>query len=174
MLSCIVAVGPNNEIGANNDLIYKSKEDMDLFVKYTTGKKVIMGYKTWKSLRKPVLPNRENLVVLKDHRLIPDDLNKAMAEHPNLKISYEGFFLDLLPLYKRQRDEFVIMGGGRLYELTKEHWDIIYITRFKEEPEVEADVFFSGYNAEDFLTVKYTSNPIFEFTILVRTRRSVK
>lgn len=174
MLSCIVAVGPNNEIGANNDLIYKSKEDMGLFVKYTTGKKVIMGYKTWKSLRKPVLPNRENLVVLKDHRLIPDDLNKAMTEHPNLKMSYEGIFLDLLPLYKKQRDEFVIMGGGRLYELTKNDWDVIYITKFKDSPEVKANVFFPGYNTEDFLTVKYASNPVFEFTILVRTRRPVK
>ena len=170
MLSCIVAVGPNNEIGANNDLIYTSKEDMQIFKTHTVGKKVIMGYNTWKSLRKPVLPHRENLVVLQDHRIIPEDLNKAMEENPALRFSYENAFKSLLPLYMESRDEFVIMGGGRLYNMTKDYWDKIYITRFKNEPEIEANVFFPGYNQEHYLTIKYYSNETFEFNELVRRR----
>lgn len=167
MLSCIAAIGPNKEIGFNNDLIYSSEKDMKLFRKYTEGKTVLMGYKTWLSLPGPYLPNRTNVVVLKDNRPMPSDLSKAMKEHPQIRFLYESFLLSSMDMYKNSRKEYVIMGGGRLYEITSGRWNKIYLTEFKEPPK-DADTFFPDFDHREYITIKYEGNEEFDFSILAK------
>ena len=62
MFSLIVAVGKNNEIGKNNQLLWHIPEDLKNFKKITTGKTVIMGRNTYKSIGR-ALPNRTNIVL---------------------------------------------------------------------------------------------------------------
>ena len=50
MFSLIVAVGENNEIGKNNQLLWHIPEDLKNFKKITMGKTVIMGKNTYKSI----------------------------------------------------------------------------------------------------------------------------
>ena len=57
MFSLIVAIGKNNEIGKNNQLLWHIPEDLKNFKKITTGKTVIMGKNTYESIGNP-LPNR--------------------------------------------------------------------------------------------------------------------
>lgn len=52
MLSLIVAVAKNNVIGRDNDLIWHLPDDLKRFKSLTTGKTIIMGRKTFDSLRK--------------------------------------------------------------------------------------------------------------------------
>ena len=52
MLSIIVAVANNNVIGKDNKLIWHLPEDLKRFKKLTTGHNIIMGRKTFESLRK--------------------------------------------------------------------------------------------------------------------------
>lgn len=52
MLSLIVAVSKNNVIGKDNALIWHLPDDLKHFKKLTTGKTIIMGRKTFDSLRK--------------------------------------------------------------------------------------------------------------------------
>ena len=51
-VSMIAAIGKNNELGKNNDLIWHFKEDMKFFRETTSGSTVIMGRKTFESLPK--------------------------------------------------------------------------------------------------------------------------
>lgn len=147
MLSAIVAIGNNNEIGLNNELIYSSKRDMDRFVEKTTGKIVLMGYNTWKSLKRPFLKGRENVVVVKDRESIPLDLKKAILDVDNpeqLRWISEEELMASIPNMRKQETEFVVMGGAHIYEITYPYLDKIYISIFNKES--EADRFFPPIN----------------------------
>ena len=52
MLSIIVAVAKNNVIGKDNKLIWHLPNDLKRFKELTTGHNIIMGRKTFESLRK--------------------------------------------------------------------------------------------------------------------------
>ena len=54
MLSIIVAKAKNNIIGKENQLIWHLPEDLKRFKKLTTGHTIIMGRKTFQSLRKSI------------------------------------------------------------------------------------------------------------------------
>lgn len=58
----VVAVASNGIIGANGRLPWHLPEDLKHFKKVTLGHPVIMGRKTWESLKAP-LPGRKNIVV---------------------------------------------------------------------------------------------------------------
>ena len=54
MLSIIVAIANNNVIGKDNKLIWHLPEDLKRFKALTTGHTIIMGRKTFESLRKSI------------------------------------------------------------------------------------------------------------------------
>ena len=58
----VAAVAANRIIGANGALPWRLPEDMRFFKALTLGHPVIMGRRTWESLKGP-LPGRENIVV---------------------------------------------------------------------------------------------------------------
>ena len=58
----VVAVASNGIMGANGRLPWHLPEDLKHFKKVTLGHPVIMGRKTWESLKVP-LPGRKNIVV---------------------------------------------------------------------------------------------------------------
>ena len=66
IISQIVAVSENEVIGKNNMLLWNIPEDLAYFKKRTTGKILIMGRKTYDSLKKP-LPNRFHIVISKSN-----------------------------------------------------------------------------------------------------------
>ena len=52
MLSIVVAKAKNNIIGKDNKIIWDLPEDMKHFKELTTGHTIIMGRKTFESIRK--------------------------------------------------------------------------------------------------------------------------
>lgn len=58
----IAAVAANGIIGLRGQLPWHLPEDLQHFKKITLGHPVIMGRRTWESLKKP-LPGRDNIVV---------------------------------------------------------------------------------------------------------------
>ena len=58
----VAAVASNGIIGANGELPWRLPEDLQHFKRITTGHPVIMGRRTWESLKGP-LPGRDNIVV---------------------------------------------------------------------------------------------------------------
>ena len=58
----VAAVASNGIIGANGDLPWRLPEDLQHFKRLTMGHPIIMGRRTWESLKAP-LPGRDNIVV---------------------------------------------------------------------------------------------------------------
>jgi dihydrofolate reductase len=58
----VAAVASNGIIGANGALPWRLPEDLQHFKRVTMGHPVVMGRKTWESLKGP-LPGRDNIVV---------------------------------------------------------------------------------------------------------------
>jgi len=67
IVSLVVAMADNGVIGKNGALPWHIPEDMRHFKALTVGKPCIMGRKTWDSLPRKPLPERENIVVARDH-----------------------------------------------------------------------------------------------------------
>src|SRR5579863_4997897 len=61
----IAAVADNGVIGADGAIPWRLKSDLQRFKSMTMGKPVIMGRKTFLSLRRP-LPGRTNIVMTRD------------------------------------------------------------------------------------------------------------
>ena len=70
MITIVVAVGKNSEIGKGNQLLWHLPKDLKHFKEITNGHPVIMGRKTYDSIGKlyltvPILLLREKLTGLK-------------------------------------------------------------------------------------------------------------
>jgi dihydrofolate reductase len=125
-LSIIAAIATNYAIGRDNNLLWKLKDDMQLFVKATSGHAVIMGRKTFESLNGP-LPRRQNIVVTRslDYR----------AEGVEIAHSIEKA-IDLV-----QGETAFVIGGGHVYRECMEHADFLYISHVEDDV-ADADTFF--------------------------------
>ena len=62
----VAAVASNGVIGVNGQLPWHLPEDLQHFKRITLGHPIIMGRRTWESLKKPPLPGRENIVVTRN------------------------------------------------------------------------------------------------------------
>ena len=130
MISLIASVGPNLELGLNNQLIYHSKEDMDFFKNMTKGHKVVMGLNTFKSIGKP-LKNRDNYVVTHHQDQLP------------VGVVQVADFQRFLEAYSEAFETVFVIGGASVYRQAIDHAEHIYLTEF-DEPK-EADAFFPDF-----------------------------
>lgn len=147
--SIIVAMcSETRGIGLNGKLPWKSlKGDMDFFVKTTkgTGKNaIIMGRKTWDSLKQKPLVDRLNVVI--SNSLQPQD---GVLVYTNLYEAIENLE-NHQPL-----DEIYVIGGGQLYESAIYHpkCDKVYITNV-DGVLINCDTFFPELDYQFTLITK--------------------
>ena len=134
-INLIAAIGANNELGYNNDLIWHLKEDMKFFRNTTSGHPIVMGRKTFESLPR-LLPNRTHLV-----------LSHQSILNPEVKTFHSKDELDTY-LDKLNEEVFVI-GGASLYKMYILEAVKIYLTEIKDSK--KADVYFPEFNKEEFI-----------------------
>lgn len=127
MLTIIAAIGKNNELGKDNQLLWDLPEDLKHFRKLTTGYPIIMGRKTYESIGRP-LPNRTNIVVSRKE----DWFEEGILIVPTLK--------EAIKHAKRINENIFIIGGGTIYEQTMDLAERLEIT--KVDFETDADTFF--------------------------------
>ena len=127
MITIVVAMGLNNEIGANNQLLWHLPKDLKHFKEITSGHPIIMGRKTYESIGKP-LPNRTNIVV---------STKKDWFEEGILIV---GSLKEAIKFAKKIDEDVFIIGGGEIYKQTMELADKLEITLVDED--FEADTFF--------------------------------
>jgi dihydrofolate reductase len=72
MIIGIVAVDRNGAIGKGGKLPWHYSADLKHFKEMTTGHACVMGYRTWRTLKKP-LPNRLNIVLSRQSEVEPQD-----------------------------------------------------------------------------------------------------
>lgn len=126
MIIAIAAIGMNNELGKDNQLIWHLPNDFKRFKTLTTGHYIIMGRKTFESFPKP-LPNRTHVIITRqknyiaENCIVVDSLKKAIAVCP------------------KEEDVYVI-GGGEIYNQSIDFADKLEITKVFHS--FEADTFF--------------------------------
>ena len=137
-ITMIAAIGKNNELGKNGDLIWRFKEDMQFFKDQTMSKPMAMGYNTFYSLRggKP-LPGRKHIVLT----------SRTLEENPQVEVvrSIE----ELLKYIEDYGEEVMIIGGAKVYNTMLEYADKLILTEVDAEDK-EADVYFPEFNKEEW------------------------
>ncbi len=135
-ISIIVATDLQLGIGKDNQLLWRIQDDMKRFKKLTTGNVVLMGRKTFESLPKGALPDRENIVL--SHQKL--NLDGAICVQT----------LDEALLALSNSKENFIMGGGEIYTLFLPFARTIYLTQVQHR--FEADTFFPTFSNEEWET----------------------
>ena len=132
--SIIVAIGENNEIGKDNDLLWRISADLKRFKAITTSNTIVMGRKTFDSLPKGALPNRRNIVL----------------SHQNLNIENAEIYQTLEELKQNTADDkqVFVIGGASLYQMFIDKVDTMYLT--KVHSTFDADVFFPAFDWADW------------------------
>ena len=134
MISIIAAIGKNNELGKDNNLIWHIKGDLAHFKELTMHKKIVMGASTYKSLPKK-LEGREYII-----------LSKSLSNIPDAQI-YQNFD-DLLAYLNTLDEEVMIIGGASIYKLFLPYAEVLYLTEIEEES--NADVYFPEFDKKEF------------------------
>jgi dihydrofolate reductase len=126
----VAAVASNAIIGANGRLPWQLPEDLKHFKRLTMGHPIIMGRRTWESLKGP-LPGRENIVVTRNRGYAAP--GAAVAN------SLEG----ALALCAGEPVAFVI-GGSTLFEESLPIASGLVMTEIDKE--FEGDTRFPDYD----------------------------
>lgn len=137
-LKLIAALGINGELGYNNDLIWRFKEDLQYFKQRTTGSYIIMGRKTYESMPKN-LKDRKYIVLSRDPKL-------TSAE--NLYV-FRNVGDVLYFINKNKNDSFYVVGGGEIYRSFLPYVESMDITEIGEEF-YGADTYFPEFNKDDW------------------------
>lgn len=132
-LTIIAAIGKNNELGYNNNLIWRFKEDMKFFKKNTIGKTIVMGRKTLDSLPK-LLPDRNHIV-----------LTHKDIEIPGVIIIHSKE--ELFNLIKDE--EIMIIGGASIYKMFIDDIDKMLLTEIDEYFK-DADAYFPKFDKNNW------------------------
>lgn len=123
----VAAIGENGVIGREGQLPWRLKSDLQHFRNVTINHPVIMGRKTFESIRKP-LKDRTNIVLSRD-------LSRA-APGCVLATSWDAAFgLAREDAQKRGVDEVMIVGGSDVFTDMLPFADRLEITRVHANPE---------------------------------------
>ena len=135
-ISLIVAVAENGVIGANGGLPWRLSADLKTFRRLTLGKPVIMGRKTFQSLKKP-LDLRDNIVLTTDPFFeaegvsVVDNLADAITLARTLALT-------------RGAEEIMVIGGADVFRAALPRANRIYWTTIRAKP--EGDVRFPDFD----------------------------
>ena len=146
VISHIVAVSENNVIGNGSELPWSLPDDFKYFKNQTWGTVVIMGRKTFESLKKE-LPGRINIVITKDvewkkeNILIANDLGSAMQLAINTDCK-----------------QIFIIGGGEIFKQTLNLTDKIYRTLVHAE--VFGDIYYPEIDLKQWKLISSFDHPI--------------
>jgi dihydrofolate reductase len=145
----IVAIGDNGVIGAGGTIPWRLKSDMQRFKAMTIGKPIVMGRKTFASLRRP-LPERTNIVVTRDQGFraagavvtMSFDAARAVATGDALR---------------RLATEIAVIGGAEIYAQWMDVADRLEITEVHARP--EGDTYFAAIDRDVWQEVARLRHP---------------
>lgn len=142
----IAAVADNMAIGRDNELLWHISADLKYFRRVTMGCPIIMGYKTWLSIGRP-LPGRRNIVITKSHFDAPEsvvqvpDVASAFAAAQEVQVNAAAAQEIQATAAQCSAGQCFIIGGAKTYERTLAQADKLYITQVHTSVP-DADAFF--------------------------------
>jgi dihydrofolate reductase len=105
----IVAVDQNLAIGKDGKLPWHYTADMKFFKATTVGNTVVMGRRTWLTLKGP-LKDRTNIVLSRDPGLSANDSIVVMRDVKSV-----------VELSQQQDEDLFVIGGAKVYEAFLPH-----------------------------------------------------
>lgn len=161
-LGLIVARGLNGEIGYQNALIWRIKEDLAFFKQITMNSYIIMGRKTYESMPQNLLGRR--YIILS--RSKNDEFDNSKIVQHNLEDTL--FYVSSNP-----EESFWVIGGGEIYRQFLPYVSLMHITEILDTQ--QADVFFPSFSEEDFVRengviLNSPDNIFYRHSILTRKR----
>ncbi len=132
-ISLVVAMSRNGVIGRDGGLPWRLPTDMARFKALTMGKPVIMGRKTWETLRKP-LPGRANIVITRNPAWRAEGADVTGSLEDGLKLAA------VRARCSGVGEEICVIGGGEIYTQAMEYADVLQVTFV--EAEIEGDTRF--------------------------------
>ena len=136
-LCLVAALGRSYELGLDNHLIWKIKEDLQFYKDKTYGENIIMGRKTFESMPSKALEGR-NVFVLGSR---PLDKYGDINSFTNIEAVLEY-------IKNHNNQNFVVVGGAQIYEAFLPYVDIMYLTEIGVN--AEADTFFPYFDESQF------------------------
>jgi dihydrofolate reductase len=137
-ISLIAALSENGVIGKDNTLPWHYPEDLQYFKKMTLGKPVIMGRRTFESMKSRPLPERKNIILTQDRNfhakdciIVYSELEALAAADNAVEVMVIGgavIFKIFLPLASRLYLTFIhqkIKGDTFFPEIDWSHWQKI-------------------------------------------------
>jgi dihydrofolate reductase len=106
-LALVAAAARNGVIGAGGGLPWRLSSDLTRFKALTWGKPLVMGRKTYQSIRRP-LPGRETIVVTRDASFAPQGVFIAHGLDAALALARER-------ANAMGASEIIVAGGGEIY-----------------------------------------------------------
>jgi dihydrofolate reductase len=165
----IVAVAENGVIGSSGTIPWRLKTDLQRFKTLTLGKPIVMGRKTFVSLRRP-LPGRTNIVVTRDasFRAAGAVVTTSLADARAVATG------DAL---RRLATEIAVIGGAEIYTQWMEYADRLEITEVHAKP--AGDTYFATIDAavwEEVARVRNAAGPddSADFSFVTYRRRSAR
>jgi dihydrofolate reductase len=147
----VVAIAENGVIGAGGAIPWRLKSDMQRFKALTIGKPVIMGRKTFESLRRP-LPNRTNIVITRDadYRAAGAIVTTSAADAGAVARG------DAL---RRSVAEIAVIGGAEIYRQWLDRADCLEITEVHARPEGDTHFDIDKAQWEETSRVRHPAGP---------------
>ena len=140
LLSLMVARAANGCIGRNNKLPWYLPNDLKYFKRTTLGKPIIMGRKTWESLKGP-LPGRANIVISRQAGYQAEGAKVVTSLDEAVRLAQDIALIDGV-------NEAVVIGGAQIYAAALPQVQRLHITEVHAD--VEGDAFFPDYDAGDW------------------------
>lgn len=143
-VALVVAVARNGVIGRDGDLPWRLSSDLKLFRRLTMGKPIIMGRRTWASLKKKPLDGRDNIVVTRDRSF--------QAPGANVVHSFDDALTHARTVAaERGANEIAVIGGAEIYKAALPFADRLYWTEVAAEP--KGDTCFPDFAKEEWREV---------------------
>jgi len=142
ILSSIVAVGKNQVIGQNNQMIWNIPSEYDFFLKTVAGHHILLGRKNWESniSNFPLLSLVSACILTNKVGLIQDSIPSNFPFPLLISDS-------LSEIFNRAEDrgekEFFIIGGAEIYKATLPFISKLYLSEVPYDG--IGDVFFPDY-----------------------------
>ena len=142
VISIIAAMGQNRVIGKDNALPWKLPADLKHFQELTMGKPVIMGRRTFESL-KAALPGRKNIVMAfeKGYEALDCVVVNSLKEALAAALGAE---------------EAMVCGGASVYAQFLPRANRMYLTLIKGD--FEGDVYFPEFDQDDWREIERVKN----------------
>ena len=140
MIILVWAEDDKEGISKNGKIPWYIKEDLDLFKQITTNNIVVMGYKTYKSIGKP-LPNRKNIILSRNHL---SELNENVYFYNDIESLKNNFM----------NKNLYIIGGREIYMQFIDVADRLIISKIPGDYQCDLFMDFVDYDNFNFIGQK--------------------